>query len=313
MIMHRADQLATIRALRAAAPYIRLYKGKVFVVKAGGAVFGDPALTHALIEQIAILHTLGVRVVMVHGGGPQLTEVTEALGVPTRMVEGRRVTDEKSLDATAMVLNGLINTRILAICRDVGIDAVGLSGVDAGLVRAHRRPPVRVKPGSDGMVDYGFVGDIDGIDTSVIRKHLDNGLMPVISPLSADARGQLLNINADTVAAAIGAALAAEKLILCTGAPGILESVADPSSIVSYTDLAGLKAMREKGQIVDGMLPKAKAIEDAIRGGVHRVHVISYSAPDSILAEVFTNEGTGTLIVADVKALSSAEQQATQI
>jgi acetylglutamate kinase len=313
MIMHRADQLATIRALRAAAPYIRLYKGKVFVVKAGGAVFGDPALTHALIEQIAILHTLGVRVVMVHGGGPQLTEVTEALGVPTRMVEGRRVTDEKSLDATAMVLNGLINTRILAICRDVGIDAVGLSGVDAGLVRAHRRPPVRVKPGADGMVDYGFVGDIDGIDTSVIRKHLDNGLMPVISPLSADARGQLLNINADTVAAAIGAALAAEKLILCTGAPGILESVADPSSIVSYTDLAGLKAMREKGQIVDGMLPKAKAIEDAIRGGVHRVHVISYSAPDSILAEVFTNEGTGTLIVADVKALSSAEQQATQI
>ena len=116
MIMHHADQMATIRALRAASPYIRLYKGKVFVVKAGGAVFGDPALTRALIEQIAILHTLGVRVVMVHGGGPQLTEVSEAMGVPTRMVEGRRVTDEKAIDATSMVLNGLINTRILAIC-----------------------------------------------------------------------------------------------------------------------------------------------------------------------------------------------------
>jgi acetylglutamate kinase len=310
MIMHHADQMATIRALRAASPYIRLYKGKVFVVKAGGAVFGDPALTRALIEQIAILHTLGVRVVMVHGGGPQLTEVSEALGVPTRMVEGRRVTDEKAIDATSMVLNGLINTRILAICRDLEIDAVGLSGVDAGLVRAHRRPPVQVK-GVEGLVDYGLVGDIDLIDTNVIRKHLDNGLMPVISPLSADERGQLLNINADTVAAAIGAALGAEKLILCTGAPGILEDVADASSIVSYIDIAALKAMRDKGQIVDGMLPKAKAIEDAIKGGVRRVHVISYSAPDAILAEVFTNEGTGTLIVADVKDVSSAEQQAS--
>ena len=309
MIMHRADQHATIRALRAAAPYIRLYKGKVFVVKAGGAVFGDAALTRALIEQIAILHTLGVRVVMVHGGGPQLTEVSEAMGVPTRMVEGRRVTDEKAIDATSMVLNGLINTRILAICRDLDINAVGLSGVDAGLVRAHRRPPVQVK-GVAGLVDYGLVGDIDLIDTNVVLKHLDNGLMPVISPLSADERGQLLNINADTVAAAIGAALGAEKLILCTGAPGILEDVADPSSIVSYIDLEGLRKMREAGQIVDGMLPKAKAIEDAIKGGVRRVHVISYSAPDAILSEVFTNEGTGTLVVADVKALSTAEQAA---
>jgi acetylglutamate kinase len=308
MIRHRSDQSATIRALRAASPYIRLYKGKTFVVKAGGAVFGDAQLTRALIEQIAILHYLGIRVVMVHGGGPQLTEVTEALGVPTRMVQGRRVTDERSIDATSMVLNGLINTRILAICRDLDIDAVGLSGVDAGLVRAHRRPPVQIDSASGETVDYGFVGDIDRIDTSVIRKHLDNGFMPVISPLSADEKGQLLNINADTVAAAIGAALEAEKLILCTGAPGILDNVADPGSVVSYTDLAGLKRLREAGKIVDGMLPKAKAIEDAIRGGVHRVHVISYSTPDSILAEVFTNEGTGTLVVADVKALSPAEQ-----
>lgn len=309
MILHRADQAAMISALRAASPYIRLFKGKIFVVKAGGAVFGDAAITRALIEQIATLHYLGVRVVMVHGGGPQLTAVTEALGVPTRMVQGRRITDEKSIDATSMVLNGLINTRILAICRDLEIAAVGLSGVDAGLVRAHRRPPVRLQPGDANTVDFGFVGDIDSIDTSVIRKHLDNGLMPVISPLSSDDRGQLLNINADTVAAAIGAALQAEKLILCTGAPGILDDVADPSSVVSYTDLAGLKRMREEGKIVDGMLPKAKAIEDAIRGGVRRVHVISYSAPDSILTEVFTNEGTGTLVVADIKALSPAEQQ----
>jgi acetylglutamate kinase len=308
MILHRSDQTATIRALRAASPYIRLYKGKTFVVKAGGAVFGDAQLTRALIEQIAILHYLGIRVVMVHGGGPQLTAVSEALGVPTRMVQGRRITDEKSIDATSMVLNGLINTRILAICRDLDIGAVGLSGVDAGLVRAHRRPPVKLGSDSGETVDFGFVGDIDAIDTTVIRKHLENGLMPVISPLSADAKGTLLNINADTVAAAIGAALEAEKLILCTGAPGILDNVADPGSVISYTDLAGLKRLREDGRITDGMLPKTKAIEDAIRGGVRRVHVISYSTPDSILAEVFTNEGTGTLIVADVKALPAAEQ-----
>jgi acetylglutamate kinase len=133
--------------------------------------------------------------------------------------------------------------------------------------------------------------------------------MPVVSPMSADPRGQLLNINADTVAAALGAALQAEKLILCTGAPGILENVADPSSVISYTDLAGLVRMRNAGQILDGMLPKARAIEEAIKGGVHRVHVISYQSPDGILAEVFTNEGLGTLIVADIQALTPAEQQ----
>ncbi|HUI61363.1 MAG TPA: acetylglutamate kinase, partial [Steroidobacteraceae bacterium] len=240
MIMHRGEQALAIKALKNAAPYIRMYKGKTFVVKAGGGVFGELDATRALIEQIAILHYFGVRVVMVHGGGPQLTELSEALGVPTRMIEGRRVTDQKSIDVTAMVLNGLINTRILGICRDLNIDAVGISGVDAGLVRAHKRAPMQI---AGETVDFGFVGDIDGIDTTVIRKLLDNGLMPVISPLSADETGTLLNINADTVAAAIGAALGAEKLILCTGAPGILERVDDPGSLISYTDLRGLKRL----------------------------------------------------------------------
>jgi acetylglutamate kinase len=306
MIMHRPDPSAAIRSLRSAAPYIRMYKGKTFVVKAGGGVFADAAAVKGLIEQIAILHYFGVRVVFVHGGGPQLTEVTEKLGVPTRMIQGRRVTDQKAIDATSMVLNGLINTQLLAYCREMNIDAVGVSGVDAGLVRAHKRGPVKV----DGeTVDYGFVGDIDAIDTNVLNKLLDNGLMPIVSPLSADENGTLLNINGDTVAAAIGAALDAEKLMLCTGAPGILSDVNDPTSIISFTDLAGLKKLREEKKIVDGMLPKAKAIEDAIKGGVRRVHVMSYKSPEGILAEVFTNEGAGTLIVADVKALSAAEKQ----
>ena len=310
MIMHRTDQTAAIRALRSAAPYIRMYKGKTFVIKAGGGVFGNAALTQSLIEQISILHYMGVRVVMVHGGGPQVTEVSDAMGVKTQMVQGRRVTDEKAIEVTAMVLNGLINTRILAICRELDVQAVGLSGVDAGLVQAHKRKPVQLE-GSSELVDFGLVGDIDRIDTTAIRNLLDGGYLPVISPLSADEHGTLLNINADTVTAAIGAALSAEKLILCTGAPGILERLDDPGSLISYTDVEGLQRLRDSGSISAGMLPKARAIENALKGGVRRVHVVSYSAPEGILGEVFTNEGTGTLIVDDIDALPANEQHLT--
>jgi acetylglutamate kinase len=310
MLKSRPDPSIAVRALRSAAPYIRMYKNKVFVIKAGGAVFNDDASMRALIEQVAILHQVGIKTVLVHGGGPQLDQLQATLGIETRMVNGRRITDQKSIDVTSMVLNGLINTRILAICRALDIEAIGLSGVDSGLVRAHKRGPVPVSQGSSESVDYGFVGDIDSINVTVIEKLLDIGLMPVVSPLSADANGTLLNINADTVAAAIGGALSAEKLVLCTGAPGILEDSADLSSIVSYTDIDGLERLRTRGSLKDGMLPKAQAIENAIRAGVRRVHVISYKSTDSLLAEVFTNEGTGTLVVADLKALSPAEQTA---
>jgi acetylglutamate kinase len=310
MLKSRPDPSIAVRALRSAAPYIRMYKNKVFVIKAGGAVFNDDASMRALIEQVVILHQVGIKTVLVHGGGPQLDQLQATLGIETRMVNGRRITDQKSIDVTSMVLNGLINTRILAICRALDIEAIGLSGVDSGLVRAHKRGPVPVSKGSSESIDYGFVGDIDSVNVTVIEKLLDIGLMPVVSPLSADANGTLLNINADTVAAAIGGALSAEKLVLCTGAPGILEDSADPSSIVSYTDIEGLERLRARGSLKDGMLPKAQAIENAIRAGVRRVHVISYKSPDSLLAEVFTNEGTGTLVVADLKALSPAEQTA---
>jgi len=310
MINSRPDPSVAVRALRSAAPYIRMYKNKVFVIKAGGAVFNDEASMRGLIEQVAILHQVGIKTVLVHGGGPQLDQLQATLGIETQMVNGRRVTDQKSIDVTSMVLNGLINTRILAICRALDIEAIGLSGVDSGLVRAHKRGPVPLSAGSAESIDYGFVGDIDSVNVSVIEKLLDIGLMPVVSPLSADANGTLLNINADTVAAAIGGALSAEKLVLCTGAPGILENSADPSSIISYTDIEGLKRLRAHGSLTHGMLPKAQAIENAIRGGVRRVHVISYRSIDGLLAEVFTNEGTGTLVVADLKALSPAEQTA---
>jgi acetylglutamate kinase len=307
MLAHRTDPAVIVSALKSAAPYIRMFKSKVFVIKASGGVFGDAASTRALMEQVAILHQVGIRVVVVHGGGPQLTDIQQSLGIEAKMVAGRRVTDAKSIEVTSMVLNGLVNTQILGICRELQINALGVSGVDAGLIRAHKRPPVNVE---GQTVDYGYVGDIDRIDVKVLQQLLDDGIMPVVSPVSADDNGVLLNINADTVASAIGAALKAEKLMLVTGAPGILESLDDPRSLVSYIDLAGLKRLKDQGSLKDGMLPKAKAIEDAIRGGVRRVHCISYKTPDSILVEVFTNEGTGTLIVDNVTTLSAAEAAA---
>ena len=300
------DRAIVVSALKHAAPYIRLFKGKVFVLKAGGEIFADPTQTSALMEQVGILHQVGIRVVLIHGGGPQSTELATALGLNTTFVEGRRVTDGASLDVAMMVLNGQINTRVLAACRDLQIPAVGISGVDAGLIKAHRRPPVE-REGQES-VDYGYVGDIDSVEIDVLVKQLDNGLMPVVSPLSCDETGTLLNINADTVAAAIAAELGAEKLILLTGAAGVLEDVNDPQSLISYIDRAALDKLRDDGKLADGMLPKAAAIDAALANGVSRVHVISYKVPDSLLLEVFTNEGTGTLVVNDIAALTPAEQ-----
>jgi acetylglutamate kinase len=305
-VSKKNDRAIVVSALKHAAPYIRLFKGKVFVIKAGGEIFADQQKTRALMEQVGILHQVGIRVVLIHGGGPQSTELATALGLDTTFVDGRRVTDGDSLNVAAMVLNGQINTRILATCRDLQIPAVGISGVDAGLIRATKRPPV--ERAGEEPVDYGFVGDIESVEADILRKQLDNGLMPVVSPLSCDESGTMLNINADTVAAAIAAELDAEKLILATGAAGILEDIKDPGSLISYIDRSALKKLRASGSLADGMLPKAAAIDAAIANGVKRVHVISYKLDDSILLEVFTNEGTGTLVVDDVAALTPAEQ-----
>ena len=304
------DRAIVVSALKHAAPYIRLFKGKVFVLKVGGEVFADSVQTRSLMEQVGILHQVGIRVVLIHGGGPQSTKLATALGLDTTFIDGRRVTDGDSLDVATMVLNGQINTRILATCRDLQIPAVGISGLDAGLIQAHRRPPV--ERDGEAPLDYGFVGDIDSVNADILSKQLDNGLMPVVSPLSCDDSGTVLNINADTVAAAIAAELNAEKLILATSAAGILEDVNDPLSIISYIDRAALKKLQASGKIADGMLPKAAAIDAAIANGVSRVHIISYKLADSLLLEVFTNEGTGTLVVDDIAGLTTAEQGAAE-
>jgi acetylglutamate kinase len=299
------ERTIVVTALRHALPYLRVYKGKVFVLKAGGDAFVSNETTRALMEQIGILHQVGIRVVLVHGGGPQSTALSTRLGLQTQMIEGRRVTDGPTLDVSTMVLNGEINTRIVAMCRALSVPAIGISGVDGALVKASKRPPVQV---GGQTIDYGFVGDILSIDPSIIVKQLDSGLLPIVSPLSADDGGTLLNINADTVAAMIACELKAEKFVMATGTPGILESLDDPRSLISYIDRAGLRRLRDEGKLSGGMLPKVAAIERALSGGVPRVHVISYAQPDSLLLEVFTNEGTGTLVVNDTKALRPEEQ-----
>ena len=303
------QRAAELAGLKHAAPYIRLFKGKTFVVKAGGEALETDGAIRDLLQQIEILSHVGIRVVLVHGGGTESSGLLRALGGEPRFIEGRRVTDEKALEVAAMTLNGTVNTRILAAARGLGLPAVGVSGVDAGLIQARRRPPVKVE---SGTVDYGFVGDVVSVAPGVLTSLLDAGMVPVVSPLSAADDGTLLNINADTVAAALAVGLRAEKLILLTGASGVLERSDDPGSLVSYTDLEGLRRLRDQGGLTRGMLPKASAIESALRGGVRRVHILSWQTPDGLLAEVFTNQGVGTLVVEDIDALSPAEQAAGQ-
>ncbi len=305
------DREFAMAALKLALPYIRLYRNRVFVVKAGGAICGEPHALKELCEQLSVLRELGIRVVLVHGGGPQTTSLSEKLGLSTEFVDGRRVTDEKTLEVSVMTLNGSVNTALLAACRAVELPAVGVSGIDAGFIRAHRRPPqTKEVKGKTTTVDYGLVGDVDSVDAAVLNKQLDAGFMPVVSPLCADENGQVLNVNADTVASTIAREMKAEKLIFITDTPGLLENKADPGSLVSYTDVHGLARLQESGAIDSGMLPKAKAAKEALLAGVKRVHMVGYRAKNSLLIEIFTNEGFGTLIVKDTSELLPSEQAA---
>lgn len=303
------DREATMSALRRALPYIRLYRGRVFVLKLGGEVVADAAALRQVVEQVGVLVELGIRLVVVHGGGPQTTALAERLGLPTRLVGGRRVTTPETLEVAVMTMNGTVNTAVLAACRAAGIAAVGVSGVDSGIVRARRRAPVEMTvDGRTERIDFGEVGDVMAVDGAALSRLLDAGFVPVVSPLSADDSGAVLNVNADTVASAIACALGAEKLIFLTAVPGILENRTDLGSLISYIDLPGLLLLEGRGALEGGMLPKVNAARGAILGGVKRVHVVGFRQPQSLLVEVFTNEGAGTLIVRDRAELAPSEQ-----
>lgn len=288
--------------LREALPYIRRFKGKTFVIKFSGKVTEDPSVLKSLAEEIALLHRVGIRVCVIHGGGKQLTELAARLGVVQTVIEGRRVTDDNTLELAKMIFRGKINTEILSALRNRGVHAVGLSGIDGGVIRAQRRPPKDILNRSTGekkTVDFGHVGDVIEVDKSLIVLLLENDYLPVISSLGADDEGRIYNINADTIAAEVAVSLGAEKLILLTDVNGIF---LDPNNKTTKIDRLSSKEAEKlilEGKATGGMMPKLENLVAILRRGVRSAHVIGGTQRNGILAEVFTDEGLGTMITAE--------------
>jgi len=288
-----------ISGLKGALRYVRAYRDQVFVVKLGGDVLADAEVLDHVAGQIGLLHSLGIRIVVVHGGGPQANAMLRRLGAEPVMVAGRRVTDDTALEVAKMVYPGLLSTELLSALRRHQVQAVGLSGVDADLLTAHRRPPqeMRADDGTVRTVDYGHVGDIDGVDSRVLQTLLGARFVPVVASLAGDGDGNVYNVNADTVAESLAIALKAMKLLYLTGAPGVLRDRNDPSSLVAFADPDDLAELVKSGAIEGGMRPKVEACMRAATNGVERTHIIDGRLHDSLLLEVFTGTGAGTMIV----------------
>jgi len=300
-----------LAGLKGALGYVRAYRGKTFVVKIGGEVLGDERARDELAAQIGLLHSLGIRCVLVHGGGPQATALGRRLGVEPTIVAGRRVTDDAQLEIAKMAFAGTVKVDLLAALRHSHVAAVGLTGVDADLLTATRRPQQLVR-GDDGhsrLVDFGHVGDIERVDVSVLLTLLGAGFVPVVSSLAGDADGNVYNVNADTVAEKIAIALKAAKLLVLTGAPGVLRDASDPTTVVSFADALDLETLVMSGAISGGMRPKVEACVRAAEGGVERTHILDGRTKDALLLEVFTGAGCGTMIVRrkDKEAYADAE------
>ena len=293
------DTTKGIAGLKGALRYVRHYRDQVFVVKLGGDVLQDEAVLDQVAAQLALLHSLGIRLVVVHGGGPQASAMSRRLGREPRLVAGRRITDDDALEVAKMVYSGLLTTDLLSALREHRVQAVGLSGVDADLLTAHRRPPVPMMDdsGREEVVDFGHVGDIDRTDPRVISSLLDARFVPVIASLAGDDDGNVYNVNADTVAETIATALHAQKLIFLTGVPGVLRDRSDPSTLVTFADPDDLTELMQSGALAGGMRPKVEACIRAATNGVERTHIIDGSQPDALLLEVFTGAGCGTMIV----------------
>jgi len=290
-------------------PYVREFLGKIFVIKLGGEVCGGKNLDQ-IAQQVSLIHHMGIKVVLVHGGGPQLNEVCETLGIEKQVIAGRRITDDSTLRAAKMVFKGLVGSDVVSALKLHGASAVGLSGLDAGLILADRRAPkpVVVESGEEKSIDFGNVGDITKINPKILEVLLSSNMIPVICSLGGTESGDVLNINADTVASSLAQALQAEKLIVMTNVPGILERKEEPSSLVSYSNIQNLQRMVRDGIITDGMLPKVEACMQAVLGGVSRTHIINGTRAGSILMELFLNEGCGTMIVNDIERKKYEEE-----
>lgn len=288
-----------LNLLREALPYIQKFKGKIFVVKFSGKVTEDADNLASLAEELALLHQVGIKICVVHGGGKQLSEMADKLGVAQTVIDGRRVTSDETLDLAKMIFAGKINTEILAALRQRGTPAVGLSGIDGNIVHAEKRPPKEILNRLTGLsetIDFGNVGDVLQINAHLLTLLLDNDYLPVVSSLGADERGQIFNINADTIAAEIAVRLQAEKLVLLSDVNGIYLDSDQAETKISRLSIAQAEELIASGKASGGMIPKLQNITSLIKRGVKSAHVISGTARNALLSEVFTDSGTGTMI-----------------
>ncbi len=276
--------------LAQALPYFKQWVGKIVVVKYGGNAMLNEDLKKAVMEDIVLLNTIGIQVVLVHGGGPEINNMLERVGKESKFVNGLRYTDAETMEIVQMVLTGKLNKDIVGILLQQGGKAVGLSGVDSGLLRAK-------KINKDGA-DLGFVGDVTEVNPEIVLSLLDQGFIPVISTVAMGEQGDTAryNINADTAAAKIAVALKAEKFVQLTNVPGVLRNVEDPESLIKRIERTAIPSMIATGVISSGMIPKIECCMEALNGGVPRTHIIDGRVPHSLLIEMFSDRGIGTMI-----------------
>lgn len=277
-----------VRVLSEALPYIQKFANRTVVIKYGGAAMKDSNLKDKVIRDIVFLACVGVRPVVVHGGGPEINSWLDKLGIEPQFKDGLRVTDAATMDVVEMVLVGRVNKELVSLISQAGALAVGLCGKDGNFIKAR---PVD----QEGI---GFVGEVTTVDTRLIKSLVSNGYVPVISSVAADEEGQAYNINADTVAGEIAAALDAEKLILLTDTPGILEDYHDPSTLLTKLDIQTARELIEKGIVSGGMIPKVNCCVRSLAQGVRAAHIIDGRIPHALLLEILTDEGIGSMIVA---------------
>lgn len=274
-----------VQHLLEALPYIQRFRQKVVVVKYGGNAMVDPSLSAAFADDMVLLRAVGLRPVVVHGGGPQIGDLLGRLGIESQFKDGLRVTDADTLDVARMVLVGKVNRDIVGSINTHGPLAVGLSGEDAGLITSVARNP-----------DLGFVGDVESVNPTILHRLLAEDLIPVVSTIGGSADGQAYNINADTVAGALAVALEAEKVIYLTDVPGLLDDVEDPTSLVSRATATELRTKVGNGELAGGMIPKIDAAVSAVEQGVPSAHLVDGRVEHVVLLELFTDEGVGTMI-----------------
>lgn len=291
------DFLKKANILIEALPYMRNFSGRTFVVKYGGAAQVDESLKNAFAQDIALLSFIGIRPVIVHGGGPKISSTMEKMGKKPEFVHGQRVTDKETMDIVEMVLGGLVNKEIVSLINRHGGKAIGLSGKDGSLIKAKKKVLKKTSPdaGVEEIIDIGLVGEVTEINSEIIGSLEKEGFIPVISPIGIGTHGETFNINADYVASAIASALKAEKLILLTDVEGIKDK---KGGVISSVHKKDIKKLVDDGTVSGGMIPKIQACRQALESGVKKNHIIDGRVAHCLLLEIFTNKGIGTEIVA---------------